>query len=68
MADIKGYKQMLLTDIIRVKDYKRTVITGQLTSRSDDPSSELSGWPASSLMMPHYIREAEESQGQTNYH
>lgn len=48
MEVIKGYSQMLLSDITRVKGYRRTLFTAWLTSRSDDPCSDLTGRPASS--------------------
>lgn len=60
MAVIKGYGQMLLSDITRVKGYRRTQFKAWLTRRSDDPCSNLSGRPTSShLMTTHYIREGE---------
>lgn len=51
---------MLLSDIARVKGYRRTQFKAWLTRRSDDPFSNLSGRPTSShLMTTHYIREGE---------
>lgn len=37
MAVIKGYSQMLLSDITRVKGYRRSQFKAWLTRRSDDP-------------------------------